>query len=201
MTDNYTQIAQANLQRLYRNLPEDLAQNLPGEQIGRQFRFTAFGEDCVIDPSGITLGGREGNPILSILITLYALQTCPDACVLTPFKSIKEIPNSMPYVGAFTTHTEVPLVRCVEPMRTSLATIMAALNGAIAPPETGGDFAFVVYPLPKLALCYVIYEADEDFPASVTCLFSNNAERFLPVDGLADVGEYTSKKIMGLIER
>ena len=73
------------------------------------------------------------------------------------------------------------------------------MKGEDTPAETAGDFAFVVYPLPKVALCYIFYEADEDFPASVTCLYNNNADRFMPLDGLADVGEYTSKKIINLI--
>jgi hypothetical protein len=47
---------------------------------------------------------------------------------------------------------------------------------------------------------FIFYEADDDFPASVTCLFSNNANQFLPVDGLADVGEYTSRNILNLID-
>jgi hypothetical protein len=40
---------------------------------------------------------------------------------------------------------------------------------------------------------------DEKLPASATCLFSNNALSFLPIDALADTGEYTSKKIIELI--
>ena len=40
---------------------------------------------------------------------------------------------------------------------------------------------------------------DEEFPASVTCLFSANALSFMPLDGLADVAEYTSKEIIRLI--
>jgi hypothetical protein len=56
----------------------------------------------------------------------------------------------------------------------------------------------VVRPLPKIFLCYIFYEADEEFPPSATCLYSNNANRFMPVDGLADVGEYTSKRILDL---
>lgn len=73
------------------------------------------------------------------------------------------------------------------------------LNGEKAPSGAKGDFSFIVYPLPKIALCYIFYEADDDFPASVTCLYSNNANQFMPVDGLADVGEYTSRKILNLI--
>jgi hypothetical protein len=59
--------------------------------------------------------------------------------------------------------------------------------------------AFVVHPLPKIALCYIFYVADDDFPASVTCLYSNNAHHFLPIDALADVGEYTSRRMLTLI--
>jgi len=67
------------------------------------------------------------------------------------------------------------------------------------PAKAGGDFAFIVYPLPKIALCYIFYIADDEFPASVTCLYSNNADCILPLDAPADVGEYTSRKIMDII--
>jgi hypothetical protein len=33
----------------------------------------------------------------------------------------------------------------------------------------------------------------------VTCLFSTNANRFMPMDGLADVGEYTSRTILEMV--
>ena len=105
----------------------------------------------------------------------------------------------MPYVGAFTTHTEQVLVPYVARIKESVLRITEALNGEIAPSGTGGDFSFIVHPLPKIALCYICYEADDEFPASVTCLYSNNANTFMPMDGLADVGEYTSKKIIELI--
>jgi hypothetical protein len=77
---------------------------------------------------------------------------------------------------------------------------MAELSGEDAPASVSGDFAFVVRPLPKISLCYIFYEADEDFSSSVTCLYSNNANRFMPMDGLADVGEYTSKRILEIIK-
>ena len=78
-------------------------------------------------------------------------------------------------------------------------SIVRTFNGKKGPSEAGGDFSFILYPLPKIALCYIFYEADEDFPASVRCLYSNNANQFMPVSGLADVGEYTSKQILKLI--
>jgi hypothetical protein len=201
MTDNYTKIVQDNLNRLYGNLPKDLSKNLPSEQDGERFVFNAFGEKCLIEPGEITLGDEERSSVFGILISLYALNACPDICILTPFKSFKEFIDSMPYVGAFATHTENLLVPHVVEIKKAVRSIIETLNGEKTPVGTGGDFSFIVYPLPKIALCYIFYEADDDFPASVTCLYSNNAQLFLSVDGLADVGEYCSKKILELTKK
>ena len=198
MADNYTKIVQDNLNKLYADLPKDLAKNLLGEKDKQGFVFNAFGEKCRIEPGGICLGDKACASVLGILISLYALTVRPDICVLTPLKAFKEFPDSMPYAGAFVTHTEQLLVPHVNEIKKAVPTITKTLNGEIAPVGTGGDFSFIVYPLPKIALCYIFYEADDDFPASVTCLYSSNAQLFLPVDGLADVGEYSSKKILEL---
>jgi hypothetical protein len=199
MKDNYWQIAENNLRALYRDLPADLGKNLPAKQENKRFIFQAFGEACVISPDGIRLGGDKHSSVFDILISLYALNARPDPCVRQPFRSFKEFESSMPYVGAFATHTEQLLVPHVEKIKTGRDKLITTLAGDDAPPEMGGDFSVVVHPLPKIALCYIFYEADDDFPASVTCLFSNNAHLFLPVDGLADTGEYTSRKILEII--
>lgn len=199
MTDNYAKIVRDNLDRLYQNLPDDLARNLPGEKDGDQYRFDAFGENCLITREEITLGEEENNSVFGILISLYALNACPDNCLLEPLKAFKEFPDSMPYAGAFTTHTEQLLVPQVSTIKKKTQKITGKFQGGESPAGTGGDFSFLIYPLPKIALSYIFYEADDEFPASVTCLFSNNARLFLPVDALADVGEYTSRKILKLI--
>ena len=105
----------------------------------------------------------------------------------------------MPYQGAFRNRTEMALVPAVARIPAKKSHILSRMNGSDAPAGASADFGFVVRPLPKIALCYLFYEADEDFPPSVTCLYSNNAHHFMPTDGLADVGEYTSKAILGLI--
>ncbi len=198
--DNYAKIVRNNLDRLYGNLPEDHAKNIPGEQDGERFIFDAFGEKCVIGPEGITLGGENRSAVFGILISLYALNARPDQCIPSPLKSFKEFPDSAPYVGAFATHTEQLLVPYVPKIKEAVEKIIRTMKGEKAPSGAGGDFSFMVYPLPKIALCYIFYEADDDFPASATCLYSQNANQFMPIDGLADVGEYTSRKILSLIE-
>jgi len=199
MSNNYAKIVQVNLKKLYGNLPADLADALPAQKNGDSFLFEAFGETCEIRSDGIFLGDVRQTGVIGILISLYALNAGLETCLVEPLKAFKDLPNSMPYAGAFVTHTQQILVPYVEKIQTSTDRIIEMLNGCKAPVGTGGDFSFMVYPLPKIALCYIFYEADEDFPASVTCLYSNNAISFLPIDGLADVGEYTSKKILTVI--
>jgi hypothetical protein len=199
MTDNYEKIVQENLKKLYDHLPPDLDQRLSATREEDRLVFEAFGQTCVIAPERITLGGEQAPSVMGILISLYALHAGTDFCVPTPFRAFKEFTDSMPYAGAFATHTEQVLVPHVAEIKPNMKNIFRALKGEDAPAGTAGDFAFVLYPLPKIALCFIFYEADEDFAASVTCLYSSNADRFMPIDGLADVGEYTAKKIIGLV--
>lgn len=199
MSNNYAKIVQDNLEKLFENIPTDLADALPAQQNGDAFLFEAFGETCEIRSDGIFLGEVQQAGVIGILISLYALNAKPETCLIEPLKAFKDFPNSMPYAGAFVTHTQQILVPYVDNIESSSDRIIETLKGCKAPSNVGGDFSFMVYPLPKIALCYIVYEADEDFPASVTCLYSNNAHSFLPIDALADVGEYTSKKILDII--
>ena len=196
MTDNYAKIVRSNLEKLYHDLPADLARALPAKQNGDRFEFDAFGQKCLIQPDGIFLGNELQDGVVGILISLYALHAKPEPCLPEPFQAFKDLPNSMPYAGAFVTHTQQILVPYVESIKKGKNRLMEQFRGQKAPADVGGDFAFVVYPLPKIALCYIFYEADDDFPASATCLYSSNAQQFLTIDALADVGEYTSKKII-----
>ncbi|CAN2041647.1 DUF3786 domain-containing protein [Candidatus Magnetomoraceae bacterium gMMP-15] len=200
MTDNYAKIVCNNLEKFYKNLPKDISNYLPGEQSGKALFFKAFGENCRIRPNSITLGDEQQTGVIGILISLYALHAKPDPLIMEPLKAFKDFPNSMPYVGAFATHTENILVPHVDRIEKGQDKIFEKLKGNKALSEVGGDFSFVVHPLPKIALCYIFYKADEEFTASTTCLFSSNALLFEPIDGLADVGEYTSKKILEILD-
>ncbi len=195
----YIRIIEENLATLF---SRDLAErsDAMGAQIeSEELVFKAFGGRCRMARDGITLDDTPQDGPLGIILTLYALHAASDPIRMVPFKAFKEFPNSMPYVGAFASHTEQILVPSVAGIIGGREQVLKAMEGETAPKEVGGDSAMVVRPLPKIALCYIFYEADEDFPPSATCLYSNNADRFMPMDGLADVGEYTSKSILNIV--
>ena len=199
MQDNYGKIVTANLDKVFSDNSRNLFLNLPAEKSGAGFVFRAFGEEGKISPAGIYFGSTLQNSVLGILVSLYALNTTSELCITEPFRAFKELPDSMPYAGAFITHTQQVLVPHVETLESKIDLISAAFNGGRAELATGGDFSFRLQPLPKIWLEFICYLPDEDFPAAVTCLYSQNADRFLTTDALADVGEYTVKKMITLL--
>jgi hypothetical protein len=199
MKSNYAQIIEQNLTRLFALDVDERSHAMAARLVNGEIVFDAFGGRCRINPNGIAMDDREETGPMGIILSLYALHAVPDPIVLQPFKAFKEFPDSTPYVGAFASHTEQILVPAVERIGKHRNQILEVMAGESAPAQVGGDSAMVVRALPKIALCYIFYNADEDFPASVTCLYSHNANRFMPMDGLADVGEYTSRKILEMV--
>lgn len=197
MRSNYENLIGENLGQIYRT-SEDLEMRLPALRRGRQFLFRAFGEECCLDPQGVTFSENPDTGPRALLATLYALHVRREPLRLEPYKAFKDLPNTMPYHGAFAANSERILVPYVPRIEKQKEHIRRTFEGSGDPKGFSGDLTLLLYPLPKIALLYIIYLADDEFPASVTCLFSANAPSFLPVDGLADVAEYTAKGIIRL---
>ncbi|MGD8368096.1 MAG: DUF3786 domain-containing protein [Desulfobacterales bacterium] len=198
---NYAKIVADNLGRLFENPPGDLDRRLGARRDNDRYHFPAFGRPCTLSADEIRLQGRPETGVLGILISLYALHAKSEPCTVEPLVSFKELPDSMPYAGAFVTRTQQVLVPRVDRICDCAESIVKTIGGGAVPPQIAGDVSFLLYPLPKIALCYVFYRADDDFPASVSCLYSANAARHLTTDALADVGEYTSREILQIIDR
>ena len=196
---NYAKIVAENLRRLSANRPEDLEKRLFARRTGDCFSFPAFGCTCELCDDSIRLDGRPETGVVGILISLYALNAQVEPCVVEPLKGFKELPDSMPYIAAFASRTQQSLVPHVALIDQCMNRIVAKIGGRPETPGHLGDFSALLFPLPKIALGYVFYRADDEFPASVTCLYSANAPVHLPTDALADVGEYTSQLILRII--
>ncbi len=199
MSQNLLQIQKDYLQKVWLRPPEELEEALPARLMGSCFCFQAFGEPCELYPQEIRLRGEGLIGAEGILIALYALHVQRGEPKLPPLKSFKQFPGGMAFYGAFSANAEkslCPYVPIIQQHREEIAT---RFSGHINPDPPRCDFSFTLYPLPKVPLYYLFYVADDEFPASVTCLFSSNAMSFLPVDGLADTAEYTARKIIEVV--
>lgn len=198
MISNYLKIQHEYLQRAWTRPTEELAGSLPAEYRSGCFHFQAFGCACQLCKTQILLDGQLQTGPEGLLVAMYASFTVDRPVTLQPPKSFKELPGAMPYWAAFTANAEhslAPHVSAIEKIQQELA---ASFSGFINTDALSGGFSFTLYPLPRIPLYYIFHLPDDEFPAAVTCLFAANASDYMPVDGLADVAEYTGKKLKSL---
>jgi hypothetical protein len=201
MSQSYLRIRNEYLVQAWARSPAELAVCLPAEIDNDCLVFRAFGEKCMLSREEILLSGESAAGPVGLLVALYASYV-PDLTVqLQPLKSFKELPHSMPYHAAFAANAEQILVPQVTKINLHQEKISSAFSGYINQDAMSGDFSFTLWPLPRIPLYYIFHLPDDEFPASVTCLFPNNASLFMPIDGLADVAEYTAKKIINIIDK
>ena len=114
MKNSYCEIIEKNLEYVYSNKHNELANFLPAEQFGDKFKFIAFGENCTICSKSILLNNKEQTGAVGVILSLYARHVNSNHCELQPFVSFRDFPNSMPYVGTFSIRTEQGLIKHVE---------------------------------------------------------------------------------------
>ena len=199
MKTNYQNIIIENLSGLFAKPVSDLEVRLNAQKRGGRFYLKAFGEECIVGPDMITFSGRPDSGPRGLLVSLYAIHAGPEAIRSEPFRAFRELPDSMSFQGAFSANSERVLVPHVILIKEKQETIRKALGAGDRRSNLGGDFSFILRPLPKIELLYIFYVEDEEFPSSAICLFSANALSFMPLDGLADTAEYTSKAIIRII--
>ena len=199
MSQNFLQIQKEYLQKVSSRPIKELEEALPARRGKEELTFQAFGEPCELFPQEIILGGERLTGPEGILIALYALHTRKEEPQLKPLKSFKQFAGGMGYQGAFAMNAEKVLHPHVIAIEKRKEEIVLRFSGHPNENAPRCDFSFTLYPLPRVPLYYIFNLPDEEFPARVTCLFPSNADHFLPVAGLADVAEYTAKKIIQLI--
>lgn len=199
MSSNLLAIQKEYLQKTWLRPPEELELAIPARRQGGRFYFQAFGELCDLSSQEIILGGQPLTGPGGILIAMYASHVPNEELQLLPLKAFKQLPKSMAYHAAFAANAQQILLPYVPAIKYHQQELVARFSGHINQDAPSGDFSFTLYPLPRVALYYIFYLPDEEFPATVTCLFSANATRYLPVAGLADVAEYTARKIIKLV--
>jgi hypothetical protein len=199
MPENFLQIQKEYLEKVWTRASQELEESLPARFRDDCFYFQAFGEPCELYRQEILLGGKQLTGPEGILIALYAFHVRKEAPQLHLLKSFKQFPGGMGYQGTFVTNAEKILHPHISAIQQHQQKLIDRFSGQFNPDVRRCDFSFTLYPLPRVGLYYIFDLPDEEFPASVTCLFPSNATHFLPVAGLADVAEYTAKKIIELV--
>ncbi len=199
MSQNLLSIQKEYLQKAWARPIHELVVAIPARYEANAFHFQAFGEPCEVHREEIILGGEPLRGAEGVLIAIYASFVKDEPVQLQPLKAFRQFPGGMGYQAAFAMNAEKVLIPHVETIQKRQEEFIARFSGISNKDVKRYDFSFTLYPLPKIPLYYLFNLPDEEFSASVTCLFSSNADRFLPVEGIADTAEYTAKKIIALI--
>jgi hypothetical protein len=199
MPENFLQIQKEYLEKTRTRASQELEESLPARLRDGCFYFQVFGEPCELYRQEILLGGKQLTGPEGILIALYALHVQKEEPQLRSLKSFKQFPGGMGYQETFGRNAEKILQPYISAIQQHQQKLIDRFSGHFNPNVGTCDYSIALYPLPRVALYYIFDLPDEEFPASVTCLFPFNATHFLPVAGLADVAEYTAKKIIELV--
>ncbi len=195
--NGYEEILRGYLDKAWARSETVLARAAPAVlQEPGMLTFKAFGQRCVVHRHGVFFDAVEDTGPRGVLTAIYLSVVPERTAPLHPLKAFKEIPNSGPYQAAYAVHAEQALVPYVPKMKEHLESLLDAFSGHPNPDAPSGDFSFTLYPFPRVPLYYIIHEADDEFPAAVTCLFGADCPSFMPLDALADVAEYTAQSLI-----
>jgi hypothetical protein len=118
---------------------------------------------------------------------LYYFNTADGTPLTGRWISFADLPDGRFYNQAFQGYTGAELQRYFKNDIDSLKQAALA-NAGIYLPDSPGNLAFRFQALPRIPMLLVIWEGDEDFPASYQVLFDEATAHYLPTDACAILG-------------
>lgn len=147
-------------------------------------------------PGFVALHAQSGQaaapPIQALL--LYYFATADDAPLAGKWISFSELPDGKFYQQAFQGYTGAELGRTFQNDKDAFIKAATRLGGEAQPL---GDAAFSFLALPRVPVLAVLWQGDEDFPASYRILFDQSAHHYLPADVYAIVGSMLTRRLTG----
>lgn len=189
---------------------EDLKKKSPGDvadcmavtyqKNSAQFIVPYLNENFIVDYSAEKIWKKSdgAEPAIgdAILILHYLTFFQTKATPTGKWVSLKEIPNGgILFYPAFHKEAIVGLIKSFGHQPALLPECAARLGGR---PGSFGDASAIVDMFPKIPLCPVIWEGDEEISANATILFDPSIEHFLHIESIICAGSYLAAKLIKL---
>ena len=107
----------------------------------------------------------------------------------------KELPGGEIYIDPFTHRSLYALTGI---FGANIDNLKKAVAHTIHREEKYGDYSCTIQVLPKIPITFILYEADDEFPASSNALFNGAAAKFLHTEDYSQITSYlvsTLKKL------
>jgi hypothetical protein len=155
-----------------------------------------LGQEYVITRDGITLRGQKAPETHEAVILDYLLSSGTNVREL-PWRSLGNFNGAA--VADFRKRIELPLAQHAEEFISRANMLLPLFDAFLSPSMIGSDMAITVRALPKISLHVEISRENQEFPAEVWVLFSNNADAFLGAQSLHLLGELLKDRILSLL--
>ena len=167
--------------------PSEIARNADAEYDADTGHFiVSYLRDkyLVSYPDGnVTAAQNETEVSLTIkILILHYLTTANGAPLQNKWISFKELPDGAIYIDPFTRRAIKPMLSLFAEKQTEFVELAKSIGGV---PCDLGDTGITIFPFPKVPITYVIWSADEEFPASGNILFDAAAPFYLPTEDYA----------------
>lgn len=183
---NYSAAHDVALEKFRKATLEEISEYSGYPIDGNRIKIEFLGRRFEVDyPSGQFYAETTLNEEISvptqILILHYLVNRSP-AMQTGQLISYKELPGGSIYIQPFTNRAINPLVKTFGSQRSKLIQAAVALGGEVV---SLGDAAVVLSVFPKVPITLVIWEADDEFPATGNILFDSSAGTVLPTEDYA----------------
>lgn len=150
-------------------------------------------------PEGLVTSDDGGEVPLEIKVCiLHYLTHAGEAHVEGRYISFKELPSGSIYITPFTNRTIRPLIGIFGKNPQKLIEAGEKLGGKKV---EVGDHAVEIPVFPKIPITFVLWEGDEEFPASGNVLFDASAQFHLETEDYAllpGLAIFTMKRMAGI---
>lgn len=202
MATNYKIAYNKGWQDLKHKDPQEVSaymnvQYLPDAQ---QFIVPFFNENYIVDMKLETISrqadGQTPEMEAAILILHYLSFFQVRADQANKWVSLKEIPNGgLLFYPAF---RQTPLQSLIKAFGHNPVRLMACAARLGGTPAGFGDASAVFQMFPKIPLCVVVWEGDEEVAANATILFDPSIEYFLHIESIIGVGWHLARRLAEL---
>jgi len=175
--------------------PEELAARSGARWNGDCFEVPLLGKTYrITHPEYVVRSSADGEPCPEELqaMLLDYLKLADGTPPAGHWVSYRELPHGQFYYHAFQGYAERPLVQAVG---NDVDRLAQAARSAGGQEIDYGDCGYAFDVLPRVKVALVYWKGDEEFPPTASVLFDASAERYLPVDGLAQLGRMVTSRL------
>lgn len=157
-----------------------------------------LGEDYTVTyPGGkICYAAGDGEvPLKDQALLLHYLCTANGAPIQNKFISFKELPDGAIYTEPFYRRAIEPMLKIFGSSHELFLRVAGKLGGE---KQDLGDISVIIPILPRVSITYVMWAADDEFPATGNIIFDASAPNYLPTEDYAVVASNVVYKMAGM---